>query len=104
MKEIDVINLSKKIKNGEDIFLLDVREPHEYDLANIGGVLIPLNEIPSSLDKLDRSTRIYCLCHHGVRSAIAQDFLTQKGYTSVVNIIGGIDAWSLEVDSSICRY
>jgi len=85
--------------------LLDVREPSELALASIEGAIhIPLAQIPQAVEQLPRDQEIIVLCHHGVRSAMAADFLERNGFESVSNLEGGIDAWSREVDSEIPRY
>lgn len=93
------------LDKGDKLFILDVREPWEYSMAKIeGSVLIPLGTLPQSLDKLDRNTEIVAHCHHGMRSADAVGFLLQQGFTNVKNLVGGIDAWSIQVDSTVPRY
>jgi adenylyltransferase/sulfurtransferase len=97
--------LKDRVDKGEKPFLLDVREPWEYALAKLDGShLIPLGTLPQSLAKLDRNMEIVAYCHHGMRSADAAGFLLQQGFTSVKNLIGGIDAWSVQVDSTVPRY
>jgi rhodanese-related sulfurtransferase len=103
METISVRELASKIKN-EEIFILDVRNPDEFAFATIGGLNIPLPIIHEKYTQIDKNKSIYCLCHHGVRSQMAQDFLLHQGYNHVINIEGGIDAWSLEIDSTIPRY
>ena len=102
---ITVKDLKDRLNNGDTIFLLDVREPHEYSLAKIeGSVLIPLGTLPQSLDQLDPNSEIVAYCHRGMRSADAVGFLVQQGFSNVKNLIGGIDAWSLEIDQAVPRY
>ena len=102
---ITVRDLKDRLDKGDKLFLLDVREPHEYSMAKIeGSVLVPLGELPTSLDKLNQEDEIVALCHHGMRSADAVGFLLQQGFTKVKNLVGGIDAWSVEVDQSVARY
>jgi len=102
---ITVRDLKDRLDKGNTIFLLDVREPHEYSMAKIeGSVLIPLGELPTSLDKLNSNDEIVALCHRGMRSADAVGFLMQQGFSNVKNLIGGIDAWSIEVDPEVPRY
>ena len=85
--------------------LLDVREPWERDIAHVAGSIdIPMGEVPDRLDEIDRSRPVAVLCHGGVRSARVATWLTQQGLTEVVNIAGGIDAWSITVDDTIARY
>lgn len=102
---ITVRELKDRMDKGEKLFLLDVREPHEYSLAKIeGSVLIPLGQIPQSLKQLDPNAEIVAYCHKGMRSADAVGFLLQQGFPNVKNLIGGIEAWSHEIDPSVPRY
>ncbi len=102
---ITVRDLKVRMDKGDKIFLLDVREPHEYSLAKIeGSVLIPLGQVPHSLKQLDPSAEIVAYCHKGMRSADAVGFLLQQGFSNVKNLIGGIEAWSIEIDQSVPRY
>ena len=97
--------LKDKLKSGEKVLLLDVREPWEYALAKLeGSQLIPLGTLPQSLGKLDRNAEIVAYCHHGMRSADAVGFLLQQGFPQVKNLVGGIDAWSVQVDPTVPRY
>jgi adenylyltransferase/sulfurtransferase len=85
--------------------IIDVREPWEYDIAHIeGSELIPLSTLPAKASTLDPSKRYAMLCHHGMRSEMAANWLLQHGFTQLINIEGGIDAWSAEVDPSLPRY
>ena len=102
---ITVRELKDRLDNGEQVFLLDVREPHEYSMAKIeGSTLIPLGTLPTSMNQLDPNHEIVALCHKGMRSADAVGFLLQQGFANVKNLIGGIDAWSVEIDPSVPRY
>lgn len=102
---ITVRELKDRLDKGEQVFLLDVREPHEYSMAKIeGSTLIPLGTLPTSLNQLDPNNEIVALCHKGMRSADAVGFLMQQGFANVKNLIGGIDAWSVEIDPSVPRY
>jgi adenylyltransferase/sulfurtransferase len=96
--------LKRRIDAGEQIYILDVREPWEHKVAQIGGKLIPMNEIPQRLSELDREREIIVHCHHGVRSQRVAEFLQQSGFPRVVNLAGGIDAWSCEVDPTVPKY
>lgn len=89
--------------------LLDVREPWEVQTACVSEdgfklLAIPMREVPARLAELDPDQPIACLCHHGMRSQQVANFLVQNGFTEVVNLQGGIDAWSHEVDPSVPRY
>ena len=102
---ITVQELKSRMDKGDKIFLLDVREPHEYEWAKIeGSKLIPLGQLPTSLNQLDRETEIVAYCHKGMRSADAVGFLLQQGFSNVKNLIGGIDSWSVEIDRAVPRY
>jgi len=103
--QLTAIELKTKIQDNEQLFLLDVREPFEFAHAHIdGSVLIPLNQIPQRLRELNMEQEIVLICHHGMRSMQAANFLTQVGFKQVSNLVGGIDAWSINVDSSVARY
>ncbi len=102
--EITPLQLKKRLTRGDEIFLLDVREPHEYEIVNIGGHLIPLNDLPTRIGELDSSKEIVVYCHHGHRSQHAVDFLRQTGFRKAKNLIGGIDQWAVEVDQRLLRY
>lgn len=102
--QITVRELKESLERGDDVFLLDVREPQEYDIANLGAHLIPLNDLPRRVHELDSALEIVAHCHYGTRSARAVDFLRQMGYKKVKNLVGGIDAWSTQVDPAIPRY
>ena len=105
--DIDVHTLKQMLDRGEKFTLLDCREPDEVATARIAGSMhIPMREIPSRLAELEqlKSGRIVTHCHHGGRSMRVTQFLRQQGFTQAQNLAGGIDAWSLEVDSSVPRY
>jgi rhodanese-related sulfurtransferase len=105
IKQLSAIELKTKIQEKEPIILLDVREPFEFAHARIeGSVTIPLGQIPARLTELDMEQEIVLICHHGIRSMQAANFLTQAGFSKINNLVGGIDAWSLECDSSVARY
>ena len=84
--------------------LLDVREPWEVAVASIGGLNIPMGDIPSRIQELDPDEHIVVLCHLGVRSLNVTAWLRQQGFERVQSIRGGIDRWSREVDASVPRY
>jgi len=102
--EIQVEELKRRLDAGENIFILDVREPHEYQIANIGGYLIPLGELPKRVNELDTSREIVAHCRSGVRSAKAVNFLRQAGFKKVTNLAGGILAWADRVDTNMPKY
>ena len=97
--------LKARLDKGDKLVLLDVREEWEYALAKLNdSILIPLATIPQSLARLNRDSEIIAICHHGMRSADATSFLLQQGFPNVKNLVGGIDAWSIQVDGSVPRY
>jgi adenylyltransferase/sulfurtransferase len=102
--QMTVKELKRRIDAGEDLFILDVREPFEYQIAQIGGKLIPLNDVPQRLGEIPREREIIVQCKSGGRSQRAAELLKQQGYPSVVNLAGGILAWSEEIDPSVKKY
>jgi len=96
--------LDKKETNNDGFLLLDVREPYEYQIAQIGGLLIPQNDLPNRLGELDKSREIVIHCRSGVRSQRAAELLKQNGFQKVSNLAGGILAWSDEIDPSVQKY
>ena len=85
--------------------VLDVREPWELALASLDATLnIPMGQVPDRLEELDPSQATVVMCHHGNRSRQVAIFLTHRGFTRVINLAGGIDAWSVEVDPTVPRY
>ncbi len=102
--EITVEELKEKLDNGQNVSVLDVREPHEYEVANIGARLIPLGELPERLIELDRDETFAVHCKTGSRSARAVKLLEEAGFQNVYNVKGGITAWSEEIDPSVPKY
>jgi adenylyltransferase/sulfurtransferase len=102
--QISVKELKARRDAGEDFFLLDVREPYEYQIAQIGGTLIPQGEVPNRLAEIPRDREIVVQCRSGARSQRIAEVLKQAGYNNVVNLAGGILAWSDEVDPSVQKY
>ena len=102
--EITPIELKSRLDRGDDLFILDVREPHEFQICNLKGHLIPLGELPRRVHELDSSREIVAHCRSGKRSAEAVDFLRKAGFRKILNLKGGILAWSDEVDPSVPKY
>ena len=98
---MQVEELKRRLDAGDDLFVLDVREPHEYQICNIGGHLIPLGDLPKRVNELDSSREIVAHCRSGVRSAKAVGFLQQAGFKKVHNLAGGILAWADRVELEI---
>jgi adenylyltransferase/sulfurtransferase len=102
--QITVKELKRRIDAGEDVQLIDVREPYEYQIAQIGGKLIPQNDVPQRLAEIDRNREVVVHCRSGARSQRIAEFLVQSGYPKVVNLAGGILAWSEEIDPKVQKY
>lgn len=101
--EVDVVTAAEDLKKTGK--LLDVREPMELEFCSIrGAITIPMGQVPHQLEALPRDCPLYILCHHGMRSGQVTAFLRQRGFENAINIAGGIDAWSTQVDSEIRRY
>jgi sulfur-carrier protein adenylyltransferase/sulfurtransferase len=104
LSEISVHHLKSRLQEGDAVFLLDVREPYEYKIANLNGHLVPLGQLQTKFDELDRNSEIVVYCHHGNRSAFAVQLLKNQGFEKVLNLVGGIDQWSREIDPKVPRY
>jgi rhodanese-related sulfurtransferase len=105
MREISVGDLKALRDRGGDHVLLDVREPFELELARVAGSLdIPMAEVPARLGELPRDREIVVMCHSGWRSARVTQILEQNGFQNAVNLEGGIDAWSREIDPAVPTY
>lgn len=102
--EITVSELKSKMENGSNTYVLDVREPHEYEVANIGVPLIPLGELPDRMSELNQNDEIAVHCKTGGRSAKAVKLLQDAGFANVYNVKGGITAWSEEIDARVPKY
>lgn len=104
MPEMSVQELKKKMDAKEDIFVLDVREPHEYQICNLNAHLIPLGQLPARVSELDPDKHIVVHCRSGKRSADAVDFLRRAGFEKVQNLAGGILAWADTIDPKMPKY
>jgi sulfur-carrier protein adenylyltransferase/sulfurtransferase len=102
--QITAVELKKRLDNKDNIFVLDVREPHEYQIANLGAKLIPLNDLPARAGELEKDREIVIHCKSGGRSQKAAEFLAQNGFKKVWNLAGGITAWSNDVDPKVPKY
>ncbi|GAC1625692.1 MAG: rhodanese-like domain-containing protein [Nevskia sp.] len=95
----------KALLDARSLVLLDVRMPEEIEIASLpGSINIPLNELPARLGELNPQAPIAVLCHHGVRSEMAGRVLERNGFAEVAHLIGGIDAWSQDIDPQVPRY
>jgi adenylyltransferase/sulfurtransferase len=103
IEQIDVTTFKQQQDAGKNYFLLDVREPHEFKIAEIGGYLIPLGDLQKRVGELDRGREIVAHCKMGGRSQKAAEFLQQAGF-KVKNLAGGIQAWSEQIDPRVPKY
>src|ERR1700726_3545018 len=102
--EITPRDFKARLDRGDDLYVLDVREPHEYQICNLGGHLIPLGDLSRRVNELDSSREIVAHCRSGKRSAEAVEFLQKAGFRKIWNLKGGILAWSDEVDPNVPKY
>jgi adenylyltransferase/sulfurtransferase len=102
--QMTVKELKQRIDAGEGVFVLDVREPYEYQIANIGAKLIPQNDVPKRLEEIERNREIVVHCRSGQRSQRIAEYLAQQGYGNVKNLAGGILAWADEIDPKMQKY
>ncbi len=105
MKEITVKEL-QAMKAGEEPFqLIDVREPHEFEIANLGGELIPVGEIPGAVEQIARDRKVIMHCRSGGRSGNVIRYLEDRhGFQNLYNLKGGILAWAKEIDPDMAQY
>lgn len=105
MKELTVRELKAMMDDKADFQLIDVREPHEYDICNLGGELIPQSEVPQNVDKISTTKMVVMQCRSGGRSGNMVRWLeTNHGLTNLYNLKGGILAWADEIDPSMTKY
>jgi len=103
--ETTSVDLKKRLDAGDDVYILDVREPNEYQINRIAGsVLIPLGDVPKRYHELDPNEEVITQCKVGGRSAKAADFLRSVGFKKVLNLTGGIVDWIDKVDPSQPKY
>ena len=104
-KQITVATLNEWKNEGRDFQLIDVREPHEKEIADIGGILIPLGTVVNELAQIDQTKTVVVYCRSGKRSADATNFITSNlNLKEVYNLEGGILAWADEIDKTITKY
>lgn len=104
MSEISAEELKKKLDHNETIVLLDVRQEDEHEFTNIGGTLIPLNDLAGKFIELDPKQETVVYCRSGARSAMAVRFLREQGFVNVKNLSGGLLAWAKAIDPSVKSY
>ena len=105
MTNLQPAQLREELDNGLNILLLDVREQWEFELCHIeGSVNISLSRLANRITELDKEQKTIVICHHGMRSAMAAEFLQAEGFTQIANLEGGVDAWASTVDQSMPKY
>ena len=106
MREFEADELKNYLETKpESPVLLDVRQPWEYDICNLEDrVLIPMTQIPAKLKQLEKDQETVVICHHGVRSLRVASFLEQSGFSNIINLKGGLDAWARVVDLDMATY
>lgn len=105
VQHLSPTDVAARLGDANPPIIIDVRERWEYDIAHVEpSTLIPLSTLPAQVETLDPSQCYALLCHHGMRSEMAANWLAQHGFTQLINIDGGIDAWSDQVDPSLARY
>lgn len=103
--EIDVQTLSRMAQDGDDHVILDIREPWEVGVCAFDGSLhIPMGQIPYSLPHIPRDKDLIVICHHGVRSWHAMNWLRGNGFDRAISLRGGIDAWAKTIDPAMATY
>ena len=103
--QVTVEELKQMRDRGDGPALLDVREPHEYSLADLpDSIKVPLGALPRSLDKIPKDRELVVYCRSGARSANAVQFLLQSGFDKAVNLAGGVNAWAARIDPSMRQY
>jgi rhodanese-related sulfurtransferase len=106
MREFTAKELHAYLESAADKpLLLDVREPWEFQTAHIeGATLVPMRSIPTRVSDLDPQQEIVVICHHGVRSRMVGLFLENHGFTNIINLTGGVDAWARDIDQRMATY
>lgn len=105
MKEVSVKELSALKTSGADFQLIDVREPNEFEIAEIGGELIPMNSVPQNVDKFSKDKQVIVHCRSGKRSGdVIQWLEANHGFENLYNLKGGILAWADEIDPNVQKY
>ena len=103
--EIQPAEVKARLDHGENLVLVDVREPWEFEICRIEGAkLVPLGALAGSLNRLPEVDEVICYCHHGMRSLDAAAWLRFQGFEKAKSLAGGIERWSLEIDSNVPRY
>lgn len=104
MREFDADELKQHLESNSP-FLLDVRQAWEYDVCRLeNSTLIPMGQIPTHVDELDKDRETVVICHHGIRSRQIARYLEQAGFSNVINLKGGVNAWAKTVDTKMATY
>lgn len=104
-QEITVNDLHARLQNNEDILIIDVREDWELEKAKLPFAKhIPMGQISLSIDEFDKNSEIIIMCHSGIRSMVITQLLKEQGFAKVKNLKGGINAWSVHIDTSVPCY
>ena len=105
MAGLSVQAIKARLDAGESLLLVDIREPYELMISHLDGAqAIPMSEIQDRYTEIPRDRPVVIFCHHGVRSVRVIEALQEIGYTNLINMQGGIDAWSKEIDPAVPRY
>jgi len=107
MEDLEILpaEVKARLDRGENLVLVDVREPWEFEICRIQGAkLVPLGSLAASLNTLPDAVEVICYCHHGMRSLDAAAWLRFQGFEKAKSLAGGIERWSREIDSTIPRY
>jgi rhodanese-related sulfurtransferase len=106
MRELNAAELRDYLATATtDPLLLDVREPWEFRICQIeGSQLIPMGQIPAAMNALDPERETVVICHHGIRSRQVAMYLDYQGFSAVINLAGGVDAWARDVDRQMATY
>ena len=105
VKELTAGELNDRLKNGDQLVVLDVREPWELNICALPGAKhIPMRDVPARVVELPKDMEIVVMCHHGGRSMQIANYLARNGFEKLYNLSGGIAAWSRDVDPSTPTY
>jgi adenylyltransferase/sulfurtransferase len=106
VKQLTVHEFKKMLDAKDDVLLIDVRNPDEYEYANLEGKLIPMNEIPEKMAEIPKDKPVIVHCHHGSRSKRVIEWLKSQdeSYDNLYNLEGGIHAWACEIDTNVPIY
>ena len=104
MREFSADELKQHLES-QSPFLLDVRQPWEYDVCRLeNSTLIPMGQIPAHVNELDKDRETVVICHHGIRSRQVARYLEQAGFSNVINLKGGVNAWAKLVNAEMATY